>query len=255
LLGYFDQAQICIDELRPDAPIARATALMAAWFFGWNVGSEPKWLLQNADELLALADEKGFAGWRALGTMQRGCSLAALGHVGEGVAQITTGLADYRATGTVLGVPSFLTWMADAHLMAGQPHVGQEQLAEALQLCRVTEEHTSEAETLRLRGELLISTGDRATAEGSFCEALALARQQSAKLWELRAATSLAQLWRDQGKRTEANDLLTSVYGWFTEGFDTGVLKHAKALLDELNDGVSPAIAGRAITTNSPTSG
>ena len=81
---------------------------------------------------------------------------------------------------------------------------------------------------------LLLDLGDRAAAEESFCAALAVARRQSAKLWELRAATSLARLWCDQGERAEARDLLAPVYGWFTEGFDTPVLQDAKALLDEL---------------------
>jgi len=76
--------------------------------------------------------------------------------------------------------------------------------------------------------------GDPMAADASYREALALAQQQSAKLWELRAAMSLARLWRDQGKRAEARDLLAPVYGWFTEGFGTPVLREAKALLEEL---------------------
>jgi predicted ATPase len=91
-----------------------------------------------------------------------------------------------------------------------------------------------QAETLRLCGDLLRCTGEPAAAERSYREALTLAHRQSTKLWELRAATSLARLWRDQGKRTEARDLLAPIYGWFTEGFDTPVLQDAKALLDEL---------------------
>ena len=86
----------------------------------------------------------------------------------------------------------------------------------------------------RLRGDLLKATGDQAAAEQSYHQALVVAQRQSAKLFELRAATSLARLWRDQGKRTEARDLLAPIYGWFTEGFDTPVLQDTKALLDEL---------------------
>jgi predicted ATPase len=89
-----------------------------------------------------------------------------------------------------------------------------------------------QAETLRLCRDLLRCTGEPAAAERSYGEALALARRQSAKLWELRVGTSLTRLWRDQGKRTEARDLLEPIYGWFTEGFDTPVLQDAKALLD-----------------------
>jgi predicted ATPase len=93
----------------------------------------------------------------------------------------------------------------------------------------------AQAETLRLRGDVLLAIGDGAKAEASYHEAIALAQQQSAKFWELRAAIRLARLWRDQSKCLEARDLLAPVYGWFTEGFDTPVLKEAKALLDELD--------------------
>ena len=85
----------------------------------------------------------------------------------------------------------------------------------------------------RLRGDLLNATGDRAAAEQSYHQAMTVAQRQCAKLFELRAATSLAPLWRDQGKRAEARDLVAPVYNWFTEGFDTPVLQDAKALLDE----------------------
>jgi predicted ATPase len=91
-----------------------------------------------------------------------------------------------------------------------------------------------EVDVFRVRGDLLSATGDRAAAEESYHRALAVARSQTAKSLELRAATSLARLWRDQGKRTEARDALAPVYGWFTEGFNTPVLQDAKALLDQL---------------------
>jgi predicted ATPase len=86
----------------------------------------------------------------------------------------------------------------------------------------------------RVRGTLLLSMDECDAAEDSYCRALAVARQQSARFFELRAAMSLAQLWRDQGKRTEARDLLSPIYGWFTEGLETPVLQDAKALLEEL---------------------
>ena len=96
------------------------------------------------------------------------------------------------------------------------------------------DERELETELLRLRGDLLNATGDEAAAERSYHEALAVATKQSAKTLELRTAMSMARLWRDQGKRQEARELLAPVYGWFTEGFDTLDLKEAKALLDEL---------------------
>ena len=101
-------------------------------------------------------------------------------------------------------------------------------------MIQVTNERWAEAETHRLRGALLLSIRERVAAEHSFHQALSVARQQSAKFWELRAALDLAQLWRDQGKHTEAHDLLAPVYGWFTEGFDTPDLKESKSLLEQL---------------------
>jgi len=97
-----------------------------------------------------------------------------------------------------------------------------------------TEERYSEAELHRLRGDLLIASGDRTGAEQNYRQALAVATRQSTKVFELRAATSLARRWLDQGKRAEARDLLAPIYGWFTEGFDTPVLQDAKALLEQL---------------------
>jgi predicted ATPase len=107
-------------------------------------------------------------------------------------------------------------------------------LGEAQRFVETTDERRDEAELNRLQGDLLVSGGDRGAAEQCYHQALTIARRQSVKLFELRAAASLARLWRDQGKRTEARDLLAPIYDWFTEGFDTPVLKDAKALLDEL---------------------
>jgi predicted ATPase len=118
--------------------------------------------------------------------------------------------------------------------MAGQWQAALDHLVEARRLAEQTQERWYQAETVRLTGDVLRAMGDPAAAEASYREAVALAQLQSAKLWELCAAMSLARLWRDQGKRTEARDLLAPVYGWFTEGLGTPVLKEAKALLDEL---------------------
>jgi predicted ATPase len=120
--------------------------------------------------------------------------------------------------------------------MAGQPEEGLDRLVEAAKFVGTTQARWAEAEMHRLRGTLLLSKHEHAGAEDSYGHALAVARRQSAKFWELRAAVDLARLWRDQGKRTEARDLLAPIYGWFTEGFDTLDLKEAKALLDELRD-------------------
>jgi len=111
---------------------------------------------------------------------------------------------------------------------------GLDQLAEAAKLVEATHERWIEAEIHRLRGTLLLSIHEPTAAENSYRRALEVARRQSARFWELRAALDLARLWRDQGKRTEARDLLSPIYGWFTEGFDTRDLKDAKALLLDL---------------------
>ncbi len=131
-------------------------------------------------------------------------------------------------------IPFFLTTLAEAYGLAAQPQEGLDRLGEAAKLVETTHERWIEAEIHRLRGMLLLSINERAAAENSYGRALEVAQRQGAKFWELRAAVELARLWRDQGKRTEARDLLSPVYGWFTEGFDTRDLKEARALLFDL---------------------
>jgi hypothetical protein len=142
-------------------------------------------------------------------------------------------VATWRAAGTKLWLPHHLTILADAYGMAGQPEEGLDRFAEAAILIETTQERCIEPEMHRVRGKLL-AMNERNAAEDSYCRALAVVRQQSARLFELRAGMSLAQLWCDQGKRTEARDLLSLIYDRFTEGLDTPVLEDAKALLDEL---------------------
>ena len=170
-------------------------------------------------------------GW---GTIHDGWSSALLGRVGEGLALLTKGFATIRATAELHCVPWLLVMLAEVHLKLGQTAEGLDSLAEAAQIIERTDERFVEAELHRLRGELLNTTGDQAAAEEKYHQALAVAQRQSAKTLELRAAISLARLWIDQGKRSEARDLLASVYVWFTEGFDTPVLQEAKALLDQV---------------------
>jgi predicted ATPase len=134
-------------------------------------------------------------------------------------------------------VPHFLVLLAQAQQSHGQVPQAEETLADALAWVRRTGERYYQAELLRNRGESLLArrTPDPTTAERCLVEALETARQQQAKMWELRAAMSLARLWRDQGERAQARDLLAPVYGWFTEGFDIADLKDAKALLEALS--------------------
>ncbi len=162
--------------------------------------------------------------------------MTALGQARDGLALLTQGLVALRAAGAVINTPLLLMWLAEAYALLGQPGEGLKCLTEVAQIMEITEERANEAELHRLRGDLLLQTGGPVAAEASFQDAIAVAQHQEAKLFELRASTSLARLWRDQGKHGEARTLLAPVYTWFTEGFDLPDLQEAKALLDELRD-------------------
>jgi class 3 adenylate cyclase/tetratricopeptide (TPR) repeat protein len=239
-LGYIDQARLrrneVLSEARNLSPYTVAFATTATWVVDWaaeGVHSAAR-VLASADEALAISAEQGYPLWMAFANAMRGWSLAALGQPTEGLRALQDGIDATRATGAGLWRSFFLTLLADAYAIAGQPRAGLKPLAEAAELIGTTQERWAEAETHRLRGRLMQSLGDDVASEDCYRHALDVARRQSAKLWELRAAMSMARLWRDQGKRDQARDLLAPVYGWFTEGFDTLDLKDAKALLDEL---------------------
>jgi predicted ATPase len=189
---------------------------------------------RHTEELLALSTEHGFQLQLGYATAFRASSLIMLGQAQEGLALLTKGLALIRGTGIVANTPYAFMGLAKAYAALGQQAAGLNALAEAAQVIDTTGMRSDEAELYRVRGDLVNATGDRATAEQNYHQALVVARRQSARAFELRAATSLARLWRDQGKRTEARDLLAPIYGWFTEGFDTPVLQDAKVLLDQL---------------------
>jgi predicted ATPase len=238
-LGHLDQAWFqcgsALEEARRlSHPPTLTFALATAWVTGWFVRLEAGSLLQYADETLTLAAEHALGAYRRLALYLRGWSLAALGRTDDGIPLVSAGLAGHHELGVVVLTPWILTLLGDACRMAGQWQAALSHFDEAQRLAEETGERWALAETLRLTGEVLLATGDRAGAEAGYREAIAIAQQQSAKLWELRAATSLAKLWRDQGKHAEAHALLAPVYGWFTEGFGTPVLQEAKALLAEL---------------------
>jgi len=188
------------------------------------------------DQLVALADEKGSLFWKAIGMMGQGWVLALAGRASDAVKKLTAAINAWRSTGATLAVPGWLSHLAFAYAELGQFDDAWRCIGEALTTVETTNERWFEAYARHIAGEiaLMMPEPDAAKAEAYFERALAVARQQQAKSWELRAATSLARLWRDQGKRQQARDLLAPVYGWFTEGFDTLDLKEAKALLNEL---------------------
>jgi len=238
-LGYLDQARLRRDETLAQArqrthAHTLASVLGIALICDAHIRSDLAILLQRAEELAALCAEHAFPYWAAIAFCIRGWCLSASGRVEEGLELLTEALANIRATGAVTSVPFFLTMLAGALGNAGRPTEGLKQLNEAVRQIEATKECWSESDVHRVRGELLIAVGDAVVAEKILYQAIGVARRQSAKLFELRAAASLARLWRDQDKRTEARDLLAPIYNWFTEGFDTPVLKDAKALLDEL---------------------
>ena len=154
----------------------------------------------------------------------------------DAVETITSGIAAWRSTGATAYLPSWLSYLAAAHAELGQLDAAWRCVGEAMAAVETTKERWFEAEIHRTAGEIALKSlePDAAKAEGYFERALTIARSQQAKSWELRAAMSLARLWRDQGKVQQARELLAPVYEWFTEGFDTRDLKEAKALLEEL---------------------
>jgi class 3 adenylate cyclase/predicted ATPase len=191
---------------------------------------------EQAVAAMTLATAQGFVQWVARGTVLHGWALALQGQSEAGLAAIRQGLAAELATGSTLHQPYCLGLLAEASGAGGHPDEGLTALAEALAVMDTTEARFYAAELSRLQGVLLLQQAipDAAQAEACFQQALAIALQQQAKSWELRAATSLACLWQAQGKCQAAYDLLAPVYGWFTEGFDTADLQEAKTLLDQL---------------------
>jgi class 3 adenylate cyclase/predicted ATPase len=188
----------------------------------------------RAEAAIDIARQHHMAEWLAQATMCRGFALVGLGQHMDGIAQLHSGLAAWNGLGNRLLNPQWLGYTAEAHLRAHQLDDALSALDRAAEASAAGARHY-QAELHRLWGEILAKTGDATEAASWLQRAIDTARSQQAKSLELRAATSLARLWTDQGKRAEARDLLAPVYGWFTEGFDTADLQDAKALLDELS--------------------
>ena len=198
---------------------------------------EPQACREWAEKAIALSTEYGFPNWLMLGKSFFGWAVAELGETKSGVLELQQGITGWRKTGATMGVPGFLTWLAEALKRDEDIEQGIACVTEALAIIEQTGMGVFEPEAHRFTSELLLqqSQDNAPQAEASFQKALDVSRSQKAKALELRAATSLARLWQQQGKKTEAYDLLTPLYKWFTEGFDTQDLKDAEALLEELS--------------------
>jgi predicted ATPase len=190
-----------------------------------------------SDMVIALSIEQGFAHRLAQGQCLRGWARAAQGDCETGLAEMCQGLAAYRATEAALYLPYYYAMLSEIHGLMGERQTALCLLSEALAAVESTGECIYAAELYRLKGEFLLNLSADNTSEAVSCyqKALSTAQSQSTKLWELRAATSLARLWQSQHKRREAYDLLAPVYNWFTEGFETPDLIEAKSLLNELS--------------------
>jgi predicted ATPase len=188
------------------------------------------------DELASLVDEKKALHWKGLGMAVRGWLFYVSGHASAAIPTLVGGITAYRSTGATGSLPVILSSLASAYAEMGKFENAGRCIDEAIAAIETTKEKSFEADINRLAGEIALKSPQLSakSAEAYFQRALAVARQQQAKSWELRAAMSMARLWRDQGRRDEARELLAPVYGWFTEGFDTRDLKDARALLNEL---------------------
>ena len=233
-LGHFDQARRRCDAALAQArrlgqPFTLAHALIASTLIRLVLEAYEEAQAPLA-EALALAEEHGILYFKVVGSLFHGRCLAEQ-RPKEAIEVLTRSLAFYQASGSRLYLPTFITYLAVAYAKAGQPEQALKQLAEVAEIVERTDTRCDEADMYRLEGELLAVLGNPTAAERSFHKSLAVARRQSAKLWELRAARSLAQLWSKRGRRRDARDLLLSVRGRFTEGFDTAPLKNAEAMI------------------------
>jgi DNA-binding winged helix-turn-helix (wHTH) protein/predicted ATPase len=260
LLGYPDQALKSIHDALTLAqelshPFSLAFALIGAARLH-QCRREGKMTQERADAAITLSTEQRFSPWLARGTTYRGWALAEQGQGEEGIAEIRQGLAVTRSIEQELGGTQLLAMLAETYGGVGQPEEGLAALAKALVLVDKTEERMAEAELYRLKGQLTLqklsviscqfSVTDprplipdpQGEAEACFLKAIEVAQKQQAKSLELRATTSLARLWQQQGKRHEVRNTLSDIYNWFTEGFGTKDLQEAKALLDSLESRV-----------------
>jgi predicted ATPase len=240
MFGYPDAALADVDQALKDArEIGHAAtllfALAATSLTHILCGNHAEANIQS-DEAVALADEKGLSAWKGWGMMNEGCVSALTNKSSDAVRTMAAGISTWRSTGGTILLPLYLSNLAMAYADLGRYDDAWRSIGEAIKAIDTTKETWCEAEVNRIVGAIALKCAepDAAKAQRYFERALAIARSQEAKSWELRAAMSMARLKRDQGKPDEARNLLAPVFGWFTEGFDTLDLKEAKALLDEL---------------------
>jgi predicted ATPase/class 3 adenylate cyclase len=241
MLGYPDAALADADQVVKEArEIGHAASLMIALYYApatYLLCGRYQAASAAINELIALADEKASVQWKGAGMFVRSWLVALTGTAADAVPAITAGLTAYRSTGATAWIPSYLSYLAKAYAELGQFDEAWRYSNEATTAIETTKETWWEADIRRRAGEIALMSPqpDAAKALAYFEQALAVARAQQAKSWELRAAMSIARLYRDQGERQQARDLLAPVYGWFSEGFDTLDLKEAKGLLAELS--------------------
>jgi DNA-binding winged helix-turn-helix (wHTH) protein/tetratricopeptide (TPR) repeat protein len=244
LLGYPDQALRSSQEALALArelahPFSLAEALgRAARIHRLRGAQQAAQTLEEAS--LALYREQGFTQGAAQEMVWHGWDLVKQGESKAGIAQMSQGIEALRTTGAEVERPWLLSALAMAYGQAGRADEGLALLDEALAMVHQTGKRLDESGLYRCKGDLLLARdGTRHTsaaeAEACFHQALAIARRQQGKILELRAAMSLSRLWQGQGKHDAARELLSEIYGWFTEGFDTTILQEAKALVAELS--------------------
>ncbi len=236
MLGYSDQALRRAEEalamanaLPNPANLINTLAFVALiHVLRW----EPRATQERAQATMQMSAQQRNPYFLAWGTVLHAWTLTVEDQVEEGIAEIDRGIAAYAAIGSQTWLPCFLGLQAETYARAKRIDDGLAVVSEALALTDKTEERCWQAELNRIKGELLLASDNHAEAEHCFFQALDIARRQQAKSWELRTATSLCRLWRDQGKQKQAYELLAPIYDWFTEGFDTADVKDARTVLD-----------------------
>jgi len=231
---------LCRDGLALAEVLAHPfTIAVALWATGilHQLRREPDATREVGERMIHYCSEKGLRTMVPIGKVFRGDALARLGEFAEGIGQMREGIAELRSIGTLFSLPSFFACLASACAHCGNVGEGLAAVEEGLAMTQTGGDRFSLPEIHRIKAKLLLasSVADSDAAEAAFGEAIEVSCGQQARLLELRAATSLARLWGEQGQRAKAHALLAPVYGWFTEGFDTADLKEAKTLLDELS--------------------